>query len=467
MKFIIASAPQPRLRAVLATAAAAAVSLALAGAAAAQTYQPDQGEQSMSPAMPDILPLRERAQVHDQWLKRRLDTIVPALMRENGIDMWVLVAREYLEDPVVGTMLNATNLRARRRTILMFYDPGGGKPVERIVVSKHGMGDVFKPVWDMEKEPDQWKALARLIAERNPKKIALNTSSLTAFADGMTHSQYTDLMASLTPQQRSKVVSGYPLAIGWLETRSPEEMERYPEIVRVAHAIIGEGFSGKVIKPGVTTNHDLVWWYRQRVNDLGLASWFHPSVEISRRGVKGVLREEASVIEKGDMLRVDFGIVYLGLNTDTQHVAYVLRDGEREAPAGLKAGLRANNRVQDAVTSEFRVGDTGNQILARARAKAIAQGLKPTIYSHPIGYHGHGAGSAIGQSENQVMIPHGEHRLRPNIAWSIELKAAKAVPEWDGQEVDFKSEEDAFFDGRTVRYIDGRQTEFHLVKAAQ
>jgi hypothetical protein len=419
----------------------------------------------MSPAMPKILPLRERARIHDVWLKQRLDTIVPQLMRENGIDMWVLVAREYLEDPVVGTMLNATNLRARRRTILMFYDPGQGKPVERIVVSKHGMGDVFTPAWDMEKQPDQWKRLAELISERNPKKIAVNTSSLTAFADGMTHSQYQDFVASLTPEQRGRIVPGYPLAIGWLEIRSPEEMKLYPEIVRVAHSIIGEGFSGNVIKPGVTTNQDLVWWYRQRVSDLGLASWFHPSVEVTRRGVPGVLREEAAIIQKGDMLRVDFGIVYLGLNTDTQHVAYVLRDGESDAPAGLKAGLLANNMVQDAVTSEIRSGDTGNQILARARAKAIAQGLQPTIYSHPIGYHGHGAGSAIGQSENQVSVPHGEHKLRPNIAWSIELKATKAVPEWDNQMVDFKSEEDAFFDGSKVTYIDGRQTKFHLVKA--
>lgn len=444
----------------------APLALCLAVPAAAQV-SPAQGESSMSPAMPRIMPLRERAAIQDAWLKKRLDTIVPSLMRENGIDMWVLVAREYLEDPVVGTMLNATNLRARRRTILMFYDPGKGKPVERMVISKHGMGDVFTGGWDMEKQPDQWKRLAEIITERDPDKIAINTSSLTAFADGMTHSQYTDFMASLTPAQRAKVVPAYPLAIGWLETRSPEEMARYPEIVRIAHAIIGEGFSGKVIRPGVTTNQDLVWWYRQRVNDLGLASWFHPSVEISRRGVDGVLREDAAPIEKGDMLRVDFGIVYLGLNTDTQHVAYVLQDGESDAPAGLKAGLLANNRVQDAVTSEFRVGDTGNQILARARAKAIAQGLRPTIYSHPIGYHGHGAGSAIGQSENQVMVPHGEHRLRPNIAWSIELKATEPVPEWGGQMVDFKSEEDAFFDGRTVTYIDGRQTRFHLVKAGK
>lgn len=445
----------------LASAAALALLTPQAGATAICT--PTQDEASMSPAMPEILPLRDQAALRDQWLMQRFDTVLPQLMRENGIDMWVLVAREYLEDPVMTTMLNATNLRARRRTILIFFDPGQGKPIERLVVSKHGMGDLYTPVWDMEKQPDQWARVRELIAARNPKKIALNTSSLTAFADGMTHTQYTDLTSAMTPAMRARIVLGYPLAIGWLETRTKQEMERYAEAVRAAHAIIGEGFSAKVVKPGVTTNEDLVWWYRQRVNELGFGSWFHPSVEVTRKGTPGVLRERASVIQKGDMLRVDFGIVYLGLNTDTQHVAYVLRDGETDAPAGLKAGLRDNNCVQDAVTSEFRVGVTGNQVLNRARAKAIAAGLRPTIYSHPIGYHGHAAGSSIGLSEEQKFVPTGEYKLRPNIAWSIELMATRAVPEWDGQQVDFKSEEDAFFDGQTVRYIDGRQTRFHLI----
>lgn len=440
-----------------------AAMLASTPLAAATRPPADQAEASMQPALPAILSVRDRATLEDQWLRERLDTLVPALMREHGIDMWVLVAREYLEDPVVDTMLNATSLHARRRTILTFFDPGDGKPVERLVISKHGMGDLFEGAWDMEAEPDQWRRLAAIVSERNPKKIALNYSSDSAFADGLTHSQYEDLLAALTPEQRARVVPAFPLAIGWLETRTPAEMERYGEIVRIAHAIIGEGFSTKAITPGKTTNQDLVWWYRQRIVDLGLETWFHPSVEVTRKGVPGVLRESASVILPGDMLRVDFGIKYLGLNTDTQHVAYVLRPGETDAPAGLRAGLRANNAVQDAVTAEMKAGDTGNQILARARARAMAEGLKPTIYSHPIGYHGHAAGSAIGLSENQTLVPHGEYRLRPNTAWSIELKAAEPVPEWGGQMVDFKSEEDAFFDGTSVRYIDGRQTRFHLI----
>jgi Xaa-Pro aminopeptidase len=173
--------------------------------------------------------------------------------------------------------------------------------------------------------------------------------------------------------------------------------------------------------------------------------------------------EGDEIIQKGDMLWTDFGITYLGLNTDTQHLAYVLKDGEREAPKGLREGLKAANRVQDALTASFRTGRTGNQILAEARGKALSMGLKPSIYSHPIGFHGHGAGASIGFWDNQEADPRGEHRLRPNTAWSIELSAKSIVPEWNNQEVEFRSEEDAFFDGSSVTYLDGRQSEFHLI----
>jgi Xaa-Pro aminopeptidase len=415
------------------------------------------------PAYPTVLPMRERAKIHNAWLRERLDTVVPPLMRENGIDMWVLIARENLEDPVVATMLDAESLRARRRTILVFFDPGAGKPVERITVSRYDLGDFFKSAWVPEQEPDQWKRLAEIIAERDPKRIAINSSALTAFADGMTLSQYEGMMGALPDALKSRVVRTDNLAVGWLETRIPAEMERYPEIVRLAHAIIAEGLSEKVITPGVTTTDDVVWWFRDRIAELRLTTWFQPSVSITRQGVKNTLDGD-SVIQKGDMLWTDFGIIYLGLHTDTQHVGYVLKDGETDVPAGLKAGLAANNKVQDALTSSFRTGDSGNVILARAREKAIAQGLRPSIYSHPIGYHGHAAGTSIGFWDNQNADPKGEYKLRPNTAWSIELSATEPVPEWGGQMVSFKSEEDAFFDGKVVRYIDGRQSTFHVVR---
>jgi len=436
--------------------------LAILTANPALAKEPAQSEASMSPATPEILPVRERAEMHDRWLAERLDTVVPELMRENEIDMWVLVAREYMEDPVVSTMLNATSLRARRRTILVFFDPGEGQPLERITVSRYDLGDFFKSAWVPEDGDDQWQRFGEIVAERKPEKIAVNVSSISAFADGLTSSQYTDLYAALDPQYQQRVVSGFDLAIGWLETRIPAEMNYYDSIVRTAHSIIGEAFSTKVITPGETTTDDVAWWTRQKISDLGLKPWFHTSVHIFREGEADELMGDA-IIEKGDLLWIDFGIVYMGLNTDTQHMGYVLKDGESDAPEGLKAGLKASNDVQDVLTSSYSTGLSGNEILANAREKAIAAGLEPSIYTHPIGFHGHAAGPSIGFWDDQGATEKGEYRLRPNTAWSIELYAKKAVPEWNGQEITFRTEEDAFFDGKTVRYIDGRQTELHLI----
>lgn len=420
-----------------------------------------QAEQS-EPALPDVIPLRERAQIRDRWLEERLDTVVPQLMRENGVDMWVMIAREYLEDPVVSTMLNATSLRARRRTILVLFDPGEGKPLERITVSRYGLAGLFEAAWTPEEQPDQWARLAEIIAERNPKAIAINTSPITAFADGLTLSQYEGMVGALPASYRERIVSGENLAVGWLETRIPAEMAAYPDIVRTAHAILAEGLSRKVITPGKTTAEDVQWWYRERIAGLKLQTWFHPSVDVIREGEKEPLSGDV-VIQPGDMLWTDFGIVYLGLNTDTQHLAYVLKPGETQAPKGLRDGLAAANKVQDALSSSYRVGMSGNEILAEARKKSTDQGLEPSIYSHPIGFHGHAAGASIGFWDNQGPSDKGEYRVRPDTAWSIELSATVPVPEWNGQRVAFKTEEDAFFDGKTVRYIDGRQTNIRLI----
>jgi len=437
------------------------ISLALLAAAPAAAQS---DAEQLTPALPPIPSLRDQARLRDHWTAERLNKIVPALMREQGIDMWVLIAREYLEDPVLATMLDAESMRARRRTILVFHDPGAGQKVERLTISRYGLGDLFAPAWAPETQPDQWRRLAEIITQRDPKKIAVNISPATAFGDGLTHSQYQAFTAALPEPFRTRIVPGEELAVGWLETRTTAEMARYPEIVRTAHAIIAEGLSSKVITPGKTSAADVQWWFRERIAGLKLATWFHPSVSIFRQGAPRELGDD-EVIRPGDMLWTDFGIMHLGLATDTQHLAYVLKPGETDAPAGLKAGLGNANRVQDAVTSSFRTGLSGNEILAAARAKALAQGLNPSIYSHPIGYHGHGAGAAIGFWDDQKSSDRGTHKLRPNTAWSIELSQTQAVPEWGGQMVQFRTEEDAWFDGARVRYLDGRQRAFHLIRS--
>lgn len=414
------------------------------------------------PALPPVLPLRQQAALIDHILADRLDRVIPAIMREAGIDMWVIMAREYFEEPVIATMLNAESMHARRRTILVFFDPGDGARVERLTVSRYGMGDLFEPAWSPAGQPDQWRAVADIIARRKPRAIAINTSALTAFGDGMTASQYQAMRAALPDEYTKRIVSGEGLSVRWLETRTPLEMQIYPAMVRMAHAIIAEAFSRKVITPGTTTADDVVWWYRQRLAGLGLEPWFHPSIGIQRQGSNAMLSGD-TVIQPGDLLWTDFGIRHLRLATDTQHLAYVLKPGETAAPAGLVRGLAATNRAQDVLAASFAAGASGNQVLAAARARAAALGLDVSIYSHPIGLHGHGAGAAIGFWDNQAGDERGEHRIRAGTTWSIELTSYSAVPEWGGQRVDFRAEEDAWFDGTRLRYLDGRQTELTLI----
>lgn len=439
-----------------------ALALAAPAAAADAPMLPLSEAEEAAPALPQILPARDRAEVIDRILAERLEIIIPQIMREAGIDMWVLMAREYFEEPVVASMLDGQSMHARRRTILVFYDPGEGQSVERLTVSRYGLGGLFAPAWEPETQPDQWAAVADIITVRNPRKIAINTSDLSAFGDGMTLSQYNLMRAALPPAYQARLTSGEGLATRWLETRTPSEMAIYPGIVRIAHALIAEAFSRAVITPGTTTAEDVQWWYRDRLNALGLAPWFHPSIAIQRQGATGMLSGD-EVIQPGDLLWTDFGITYLRLSTDTQHLAYVLKPGETAAPAGLSQGLANSNRVQDIMRGHFAAGRSGNEVLALSRRDAIAEGIDPSIYTHPIGTHGHGAGPSIGFWDNQKPEPRGEGPIHANTAWSIELTTYSAVPEWGGQRVDFRTEEDAFFDGTALRFIDGRQTAITLI----
>lgn len=414
--------------------------------------------------------MRERAAVIDGWLQARVETVLPALMRRSGIDMWVLISREYNEDPVLRTFLPATWQSARRRTILLIFDPGGGQPLETLAIARYDVGRVFKKAWDKELHGDQWQRLAELIEERDPRAIGVNVSETFALADGLSHTEYGLFREALPEGLRERITSAEELAVGWLETRSAGEMAVYPQIVRIAHEILAEGLSTRVIQPGVTTTNDVEWWYRDRIRQLGLTAWFHPSVSL-QRAEEPILDMKASilaggdddVILPGDLLHVDFGITYLRLNTDTQQHAYVLRPGESEVPAGLSRAFERGNRLQDILTGNFVAGRTGNEILAASLEQAAAEDIAASIYTHPIGYHGHAAGPTIGLWDQQGGVAgRGDYPLHPNTAHSIELYAESEVAGW-GSPVRIKLEEDAFFDGERTWYIDGRQREIFLI----
>ena len=417
-----------------------------------------------------ILPMRERAEVIDQIIDERIATVLPDLMERTDIDMWVIISREYNEDPVIRTFLPSTWQSARRRTILLIFNPGEGQPLETLAVARYGVGKTFVKAWDKELHGDQWKRLAQLIKERNPNRIGLNYSDTFALADGITHTEYDLFLEFLEPELRGRVVSAEELAVGWLETRSKLEMTIYQQICRIAHEILASGLTDEVIQPGVTTTNDVAWWYRDRIRELKLTTWFHPSVSIQRESTPAVdvktsllARHDDNVIMPGDLLHVDFGITYLRLNTDTQQHAYVLKADEANVPEELKIAMRNGNRLQDILTDEFAIGRTGNEVLFSALDKAKKEGIRPSIYTHPIGFHGHAAGSTIGMWDQQGGVPGGgDYPIYPNTAYSIELYAETDIPSW-GKPVRIKLEEDAMFDGVNVYYIDGRQKEIFLI----
>ncbi len=441
---------------------------------------------SGSPAADTLRPfgtLRDMAFKQQRWLELRMERTLPALMRREGVDMWVVPMREYAEDPVFTAITSPTTFAARRRTIYVFFDRGAAQGVERLALGGTSQGNVFKAVRSTKPVPaaapgsrasdrtaelwgdEQWQLLKQVIEERQPKKIAVNTSRTFAFADGLTSGERDGMFEALGTQWTSKIVSAEALAVDLIASRQPEEEAEFRNLNRVAWEIIQEAFSDRVITPGLTRTEDVVWWMRQRLADLGLSTWFQPSVEVQRQFGTGELVGVNPVIMKGDVLHCDFGVTAMGLNTDTQHNGYVLRDGETDVPAGLKRALQLSNRLQDITVEELKPGRTGNEVLAASLARMKQEGIDGTLYSHPIGLHGHGAGATIGLWDYQDGVPgRGDHKVIPGMWYSIELQATTPVPEWNNQQVRSAQEEDVIIDATgKVRWAFNRQSVYHLV----
>ncbi|MCW8109023.1 aminopeptidase P family protein [Alteromonas ponticola] len=418
----------------------------------------------------EILPLKQRAEIVDSLTHKRVHQILPQAMKDADIDMWLLISSEYNEDPVLKTLLPATWLSARRTTMLVVTLTDENTVLTH-AIAPYPVGKLFKRAWNKDAQPDQWRALAEFIEKHNPQRIGINQSANWAHADGLVASEKARLIAALKPQYQKRLVSAEAVAVAWLEQRLPEEIELMKTMGKIAHAIIAEGFSSKTITPGETTTEDLVWWFREKVVSLRLDTWFHPSVSIQRRSAAQFDHENtftdasAKVIQHGDLLHVDFGISYLRLHTDTQQHAYVLRPHEKTAPDFLHEALAKGNQLQDIFTVRFAVGKTGNEVLKESLQAARKAGLKPTIYTHPLGYHGHAAGTTLGMWDQQDGVPgDGDYPLHANTAYSIELNNAYDAKEWN-KEIRIMLEEDAYFDGQQVHYFDSRQTKLIEIRS--
>lgn len=423
---------------------------------------------------PSLPPLRVQAALQQQWLEARLTRVLPALMRKHGVEMWLVICREYNEDPAFWSLVSPTTFAARRRTMYVFYDRGE-KGIERLALGGGSQGGLYEVYRDPEL-PDaelvgklQWTLLRRLIEDRKPATIAVNVSARTAFSDGLSASERDTLFDTLGPEWSKRVVFADGLAEEYIAQRIPEMLPTYTHMMEIVHHLIGRAFSNEVITPGKTTNEDVVWWLRQQVNQLGLDTWFQPTVRVQKPGTEDVsflAERDPVVIERGDVLHTDFGITALRLNTDTQHMGYVLREGETEAPAGIRKALENAKRVQDIHLEEMKPGRSGNQVLAAVRKRALAEGIKATVYSHPIGDRGHGAGPLIGLWDRQEGVPgRGDTMLVPGTWFSIELNARSPIPEWGGKELFVGMEEDVVLDeDGSARWVLRRQDRYHLVR---
>jgi hypothetical protein len=435
--------------------------------------------------------LREQAEMQQRWLRQRMDSVLPALMRTHGVEFWVVPMREYNEDPVFSSLVSPTTFAARRRTIYVFHrrcsrgaqaGEAASCRVDRIALGGTSQGGVYEAVRSTKPAAgpaggqaqrqaelwgdEQWQVLRNLIEERKPATLTINVSRTWAFSDGLSAGELEGMRAALGPAWTSRFKRVDALALDLIATRLPEEEVVFRRMNQLVWGIIDTAFSRAVITPGETRTQDVVWWMRQKVNDLGLGSWFQPSVSVQRMGVGDAQLGDNPVIQRGDVLHCDFGIVAHRLNTDTQHMGYVLREGESDVPPGIQRALAKSNALQDIVVSELRPGRTGNEILRASLARMRQAGIDGTVYSHPVGMHGHGAGPLIGLWDYQDGVPgRGDARVVPNMWYSIELQATTPVPEWNGQPLRSAQEEDVIVgaDGR-VTWAYQRQTRFWLVR---
>jgi Xaa-Pro aminopeptidase len=415
--------------------------------------------------IPRVLPIRERVDLVNAVTLRRLDTLLPRVLRETGFDMWIIAANEDQPDAVLQTMI-PYNTWNRRTQIVVFFDRGPEKGVERLNVSKMNMRGFHKNSWDPDKE-GQWECLARVVAERDPKRIGINESEVIWAADGISASLKRKLIAALGPRYEARIQSAEKLATVWLETLLDEEIALMERAVKISHALIAETYSRAVITPGVTTVDDLVYHYWQRALDLGLEKAFNPSFSIRRGpGEREMYGRDDRTIRRGDLIHCDLGIIYLRYYTDHQEWAYVLRHGEADVPESFRMALAEGNRLQEIFAREFKEGLSGNELLRNVLVRAKEEGIPgPRVYSHSLGYFLHEPGPLIGLPDEQENTGgRGDVRLVPNSAFTAEMSVDFPVPEWDGQPLRLGIEQDIVFTPDGVVFLDGRQTKFHLVR---
>ncbi len=420
-------------------------------------------------SLPKLLSVREQLSVRESWLKKRLDTMLLPMMRQQKIEMWIVTNEEFHADPVTAYIAPPIPYTGRR-DFFIFADRGGDK-LDRIALVRYD-DEPLRHFFEVLNPPgkDTAATLRRIVEERNPKTIALNMGGTRGATNGITYEAYKFLTETLGQNYASRFVSAAPLIVEYMDTRLPEELEHYRTAVALTDILTQRAFSNEVITPGKTTVGDVRWWFLQQVNNLGLDVWFPPDLRVQRQKQETgktlqflSVTAESVVIQRGDVIHIDCGLNYLGLSTDWQKMAYVLREGERDAPEGLKNALANTNKLQDALFTHIKTGAKGFEVYEATMADMKNLGIEAMIYSHSVGNQGHALGASIDFRRPTAGAPL-EPPFREGSYTSIELNTTTPVPEWGGQKVTIMMEDDAYLTKDGMKWFRPRQTAFYLIR---
>jgi Xaa-Pro aminopeptidase len=429
------------------------------------------------PAMPKLLGVREQYELRVKWLERKHAALLP-MMRRHGIGMWVVVNEEFHNDPVTEYVVPPL-VYVSRRDVITLVD-GGAEGLKvfsnywRPTADYARFVQPFPVPADARGQQDTREGLRKIFDQYKPKTIGLALGGRRGQDSGLTRDSYQFLLEALGPDAESRVVPAAPLVEEYFDTRLPEELELYRAAVLATDILAQRALSTEVITPGKTRAADIKWFYNDQIARLGVGAepWFEIHVAVQRFDpAKGDVipyvhpAPDDLVFQRGDVIHLDCGFNYLGFATDWQKVAYILREGETDVTPGMKQALKNGNITQDAIRTASRPGMTGHEATVAAMQQLKGVSFLPSLYSHPIGYQGHGLGPSI-NARNGVLgeKPERDSILRLGSYRSIELSATTEVPEWNGKKLLIPFEDDAYLTEKGYEWFRPPQTSWYLIR---
>ncbi len=423
------------------------------------------------PEADSLLPWSQQITIREQWLSKRHEMLLP-MMRRHGVGMWIVVNEEFHDDPL-SQYVAPPRPYTGNRDFFVFID-GGNEGLKKFAITGYTEENLARFFDAPTTEPRPPAATLReLYAKYKPATIGLGIRGTCGQTRSLGYDSYRFLAETLGPDAETTFMSAGELTQEYLDTRIPEEMEHYRTAVKVTEAIVKRALSNEVITPGKTTVGDV----RRALFDMlwaaGVRTWFQPDLRVQRatgdvatsRGFLAVA-PEGTVIERGDVVHIDFGISYMGFDTDWQKMGYVLKPGEKDVPAGIKQAMANSNTLQDALMKRHsRAGRTGGAVFNATMAEMKERGIEAMIYSHPIGAQGHGLGASIDfRSALRSDTTAQNSRLRSGSYISIELNTATAIPEWGGKKLFVMFEDDAHLTENGFVFFRPRQEQFYIIR---